>query len=201
MPDISGNFHENPLTRFSIILLRIHEIEKSIIDLKGLTATSLKCSRLFLVSCSTFPENCMKIRSTVQMLLTDTDFLENIEKRKPIFKRLNITPQIFQLLPCIVPDLSWEFHENPFIRLSAMLLTDGQTYKWKRTRRGADLPIFTFWQVYWSDGSILWRNAWCRQMFMVTVLHVATKWDGYYLYSDFNLICDLMTLPFYLENQ
>ena len=38
-------------------------------------------------------------------------------------------PQIFQIIPFIMPGLSWQFHENPFTHFSVMLSTEKQTKK------------------------------------------------------------------------
>ena len=67
VPDISWKFHENPFIRSSIILLTITDSQNRKIDpeFKGLITTTRKCSRLFFVSCAIFPENLMKIRSSV----------------------------------------------------------------------------------------------------------------------------------------
>ena len=52
VPDISWKFHKNSFTNFSIILVRNPDPENRKIDpgFKGLTTTSRKCSRMFLVS-------------------------------------------------------------------------------------------------------------------------------------------------------
>ena len=65
--DISWKFHENPFTRFSIIVLTITDSENRKFDpeFKGLMTTTRKYSRLFFVSCAIFPENFMKIRSSI----------------------------------------------------------------------------------------------------------------------------------------
>ena len=41
----------------------------------------------------------------------------------------DITLKIFQIVPCIVPNISWKFRENASKRFHVMLLTDRQTYK------------------------------------------------------------------------
>ena len=67
VPNISWKFHENPFIRFSIIVLTIADSQNRKIDpeFKGLITTTRKCFRLFFVSCKIFPENFMKIRSSV----------------------------------------------------------------------------------------------------------------------------------------
>ena len=54
------------------------------------------------------------------MLLTDTDFFENTVKEAEYPRVKGDTPQSFQIVPCNMPNLSWNFHENPFARFSAM---------------------------------------------------------------------------------
>ena len=61
-----GKFHENPFNRFSAMLLTdtdsSEKVEKNFPMFKGLNRTPWKCSRLFIVSSPTYPENFMKIR-------------------------------------------------------------------------------------------------------------------------------------------
>ena len=33
-------------------------------------------------------------------------------------------PQIFQIIHCVISDVSWKCHENPLVHFSIMLLTD-----------------------------------------------------------------------------
>ena len=68
-------FHENPVNRFSAMLLigmdYSEKVGKKVLN--GLNGISWKCSQLFLVSSPTYPENFMIIRSAVfsVMLLTN----------------------------------------------------------------------------------------------------------------------------------
>ena len=56
------------------------------------------------------------------------------------------TPPILQIVPCIMPDVSWQFYEHPFTRFPVMLSTGTQTNKqtnkqrWKHNlRRSAEV--------------------------------------------------------------
>ena len=75
-------YHENFMKIRSPVFPTSTDPEHIKIDpgFKELTARSRKCSRVFLVSCPTFPKNFMKIRLFYfsVMLLTFTDFFENI---------------------------------------------------------------------------------------------------------------------------
>ena len=65
------------------------------------------------------------------MLLTDKDFLEKY-KKKPCMQEIKHTiPQIFKHAPCILSNISWNFHENPSMRFPVMLLADKQTDRLK----------------------------------------------------------------------
>ena len=57
------------------------------------------------------------------MLLTNMD-LEN-GKMNPVSKGLKTSsPKCSSFFACVIADLSWQFHENPFIHFTIMLLTD-----------------------------------------------------------------------------
>ena len=60
------------------------------------------------------------------MLLTDTDFHENVQKETLNPRGLTQQPQMFQFVYCIMPDLSRKFDENPYKGFAAML-TDRET--------------------------------------------------------------------------
>ena len=83
--------------------------KKLALDYKGLTAISRKCTSLFLVPRSNFPENFMKILSCV-MLLTDTDFLADAEKETQYPRGKTWHPLNFQ-------DCSL-YHARPILKIS-----------------------------------------------------------------------------------
>ena len=123
-------FHENFMKIRSTF--RIQEIKKYP-GFSGLTATSRKYSRLLLASCPNFAEYFMKIRSSVFPLCCQQAVIFWKQKKK------HYTPHFLQVFLCIMPDLSWQFHENPFIRFPAMLLTESQTNK--QTYRGENTTV------------------------------------------------------------
>ena len=46
------------------------------------------------------------------------------QEKKTLYRRgLNMTPQKNPDWSCIMPNESWKFHENPFVRFTVMLLT------------------------------------------------------------------------------
>ena len=67
-------------------------------------------------------ENFTKIHSAFVLLLRYTH-PEN--RKKSYFQGVerNI-PEMFQIVPCVICDISCKFHENPFIRFSVVLLKD-----------------------------------------------------------------------------
>ena len=66
-PIYHEKINENPFISFSLIVLTITDLQNRKIDpeFKGLITTTQKCSRFFFVVCAIFPENFMKIRSSV----------------------------------------------------------------------------------------------------------------------------------------
>ena len=162
--DILWKCHENSFTHFFTTLLRNTDPGNRKIHpgFKGLIATFQKCSRLFLISCQIFAENFIKICSSVFpfILLTRQKFPWKHRKRNPVTQGVKRdTFQVFQIVPCIRPDLSWKFHENPFTHFSVMLSTDKQTNKqtnrWNGNLVIAYLPKFVGHICNWKCGNIL----------------------------------------------
>ena len=55
------------------------------------------------------------------MLRTNTD----PEKKEPYAQGVKpIIPKIFQIIPCVIANISWKFHENPLIDFTVVLLTN-----------------------------------------------------------------------------
>ena len=50
--------------------------------------------------------------------------IQEIENQHRIQEINRNIPKIFQTAPCLMVNLCWQFHENPFNRFLAMLLTD-----------------------------------------------------------------------------
>ena len=57
------------------------------------------------------------------MLLTNKD-PDNIKHESCIQRFKRIIPKVFQVVSYAMIDLSWKFHENPFMHFTVMLLTD-----------------------------------------------------------------------------
>ena len=76
------------------------------------------------------------------MLLTDTDSLSQIKKKKKLCIQVVIwnVPKMFSIIPRIMSDLPWKFHKNLSMLFSIMLYTDRQTNKDENT-------TFTIWEV------------------------------------------------------
>ena len=150
----SWKIHKNPFTRFSIILLTNTgqgNRKKSILD----SRVNCNILKMFQIVPVLMPSLCWKCHENpfnlfLVMLLTETDFPEYIKMKSCIqwFERNN--PQIFQLIPCVMPDLSWKFHEHPFIRFYAMLLTVRQPNK-HNLHRLAEVKtstcVYSFWHA------------------------------------------------------
>ena len=63
------------------------------------------------------------------MLLPDTDYLAKY-KKKPCMEGVKHTNhRILQIVPGVMPNISWNLHENPSTRFPVMLLNDKQTHK------------------------------------------------------------------------
>ena len=137
VPIISWKFHENPLNRFSIILLTNTVPENIKIDpgFMGLTARSWK-----FVECSLFHVRLvLKIsRKSIHsffsvILLTDKDFIENILKNY-VCKGLNIPPPHLTFPDCSmyfaqhILKISWT-SVHAYSRNVANRQTNRQTYK------------------------------------------------------------------------
>ena len=70
------------------------------------------------------------IRFFSVLVLTHKDFLEENYIMKPCIEGIiHTTFQIFQIVPFILPNISWKLHENLSMRFPVMLLTDKQTYR------------------------------------------------------------------------
>ena len=125
-------FHENLMKirppRFPMILLTYTVPGNSKINLgfHGLIATSRKCCSSFIVSCLTFDENFMEILSSVfQYCCQQTQIPLKTQKKKPSTQGVkHDTPKFFQIGPCIMPDVSWKFNENPLTRFSVITCMD-----------------------------------------------------------------------------
>ena len=80
-----------------------------------------KCSLLLLVSISwKFHEFTSKRYSVMLPTNTDPD-----NKKGPYAQGVTlIIPKIFQIVPCVIANISWKFHENPLIDFTVMLQTN-----------------------------------------------------------------------------
>ena len=173
MPDISLKLHENSFSRnlYQCWQIQIQKIEKSILESQCFNRNILLMSD----PCCKFhgdPFICFPV-----VLLTGTDFHENIQKETLYSRGLTWQPHMFQFVYCIMPDLSRKCHENPCTRFPAMLLTDRQAnlqtnkQRWKhnlhrwpevinnRVYRRSHL----FWTVYalGVTHDSLYRQYWC----------------------------------------
>ena len=82
-----------------------------------------KTPKIFqIISClMTWKFLCQHVHPVSVMLLTDTGFLEKYKKKPRV--------QIFQIVPCILPNISWKCDDNPSMPFPVMLLTANKLCK------------------------------------------------------------------------
>ena len=109
VPDISWKFHESPFTHFSITLLTNTDPGNRKINhgFNELTTTSQKCSSSFFVSCANFAEIFLwkSVYPFSRNIAKRHGFPWKHRKKKPSTQGVKRdTPEIFQIVPFIMPD-------------------------------------------------------------------------------------------------
>ena len=70
-----------------------------------------------------YPENFMNVHpSSIRWCCQQT---RTQKKKEPYAQRVKlIIPKMFQIVPCVLANISWKFHENPLIDFTVVSLTN-----------------------------------------------------------------------------
>ena len=71
-----------------------------------------------------YPDNFMNVHPSRLPWCCQQTRTQKI-KREPYAPGVNpIIPKMFQIVPCVIANISWKFHENPLIDFTLVLLTN-----------------------------------------------------------------------------
>ena len=119
---LSWKFHKNLFIHFAVMSLT-----DTLLRLDGRPWNSLvRCETVELISLvlsPTFHENFIKIRMPIFSWYFQQSQIQKIEK-SILYQGVNCNiSKMFQIVPCLMCNLCWKFHENLFIHFHVVLLT------------------------------------------------------------------------------
>ena len=110
-----------------------------------------------------YPENFMNVHASGMTWCCQQNTDPGNRKKEPCAQGVeSIIPKMFQIVPCVIAKIFWNFHENPLINFTMVLLTNTPgTPRWetvKQSRQARNSLTNYFLCHVWRFTTISWKS-------------------------------------------